>query len=54
MEAPKLHNVSMSIDEYNLMGLWKIWEWMDVITDAVTLIDNINKSIIREINLHFD
>ena len=34
-EAPKLHSVSMSIDEYNFMGLRKPWEWLDVITEAV-------------------
>ena len=35
-EAPQLHSVSMSIDEYNLMGLWEPWEWIDVITYVVT------------------
>ena len=35
-EALQLHNISVSIDEYNLMGLWKPWEWIDVITYAVT------------------
>ena len=34
-EAPKLHNVSMSMDEYNLVGVWKPWEWLDVITCAI-------------------
>ena len=34
-EARKLHSVSMSMDEYGLMGLWKPWEWLDIITDAV-------------------
>ena len=35
LDAPQLHNLSMSIDEYNLMGLWKNWEWLDVIEEAM-------------------
>ena len=34
-EAPKLHNISISLDEYNMMGLWKQWRWIDVITGAI-------------------
>ena len=34
-EAPKLHNLSMSMDECNFMVLWEPWEWMDVIVDVV-------------------
>ena len=34
-EAPKLHNISISIDEYNTMGSWRQWEWLDVITGAI-------------------
>ena len=33
-EAPKLDNVSISIDEYNLMGQWGEWEWLDVINNS--------------------
>ena len=40
-EAPKLYNINISIDEYQMMGLWSPWEWLDVITDAV--IQNSNK-----------
>ena len=34
-ETFKLHCISMSIDEYNLLGLWEPREWLDAITDAV-------------------
>ena len=34
-EAPKPQHVSMSIDEYNMMGLWRPWKWLDVIIEAV-------------------
>ena len=34
-EAPKLHNVSMSIDEYQLLGQWRKWEWLDTITNTI-------------------
>ena len=34
-EAPKLHNVSISIDEYELLGQWRRWEWLDVIDNSV-------------------
>ena len=34
-EAPKFHNVSMSIDECNLIGLWRKGEWLEVIAEAV-------------------
>ena len=34
-EAPKLNNISVSIDEYNLMGWWRSWEWLDPTEDAI-------------------
>ena len=34
-EAPKLEHVSMSVEEYNMMGLWRPWRWLDVITKAM-------------------
>ena len=34
-EAPKLHSIIVSMYEYNLMGLWTPWEWLDVIVVAV-------------------
>ena len=34
-EALKLHNISISLDEYNLMGTRRQWEWLGVIADAV-------------------
>lgn len=34
-EAPKLHSVSLSIDEYNTRGPKQQWEWTDVIICAV-------------------
>ena len=34
IEAPKLHNISISIDEYGLMGQWENWEWLNVIQEA--------------------
>ena len=31
IEAPQLHNICISIDEYELMGQWNQWEWLNVI-----------------------
>ena len=34
-EAPKLHNISISIDECNTMGSWRQWAWLDIIIGAI-------------------
>lgn len=34
-EAPKIHNVSVSPDEFGLVGFWNQLEWVDGITRAV-------------------
>ena len=34
-EALKLHNISLSIDEYKMMGAAKLWEWTNIILCVV-------------------
>ena len=35
LEAPKLHNVSISIDEYELLGKYTEWEWLQLIKNSI-------------------
>ena len=34
-EALKLHSISLSVDEYNMMGSAKPWEWTSIIVGAI-------------------
>ena len=35
IEAPQLHNICISIDEYELMGQWTQWEWLNITNEVL-------------------